>query len=324
MLSNMTYTTLVQLISDCGSEVLKKFIIKAPKNASYLSLRTFDNIIKVLNDFTEKPLLQSIQKSRYVTVFHDETTDISNHSEAAVFVMFEHEGEFKEHYLGIMHMTEGQTAEKHYQATLGLCNKKGLDLEKVQFSDLDGCNTNSGDVQGFKRYFLYHNPFHLPHTCNSHTLALIPKHKITESRFRCIADADSIMVSLYSLLKNGTVRTSVFEKCQIVLEMKTLKIICPSATRWLTHEFCFRRVLEVYEAVLIALAQLYQNRGDVEALGVLIQMVDPDFVLSAMLLADMLGVIRPLAVWLQSSPSKVDITDISPVQIQDIANQIIS
>ena len=209
-------------------------------------------------------------------------------------------------------MSSGQTAEKHYLATLDLCNHKGLDLAKVQFSDLDGCNTNSGDVQGFKLYFLYHNPFHLHHTCNSHTLALIPKHKITDSRYRCIADADSIMVSLHVLLKRSTVRLNVFEGCQTMLEMKVLKIVCPSSTRWLTHEFCFRRVLQVFEPVLLALSQLYQDRRDIEALGVLIQMVDPDFVLSSLMLADMLGVIRPLTVWLQTSPSKADITELSP------------
>ena len=102
------------------------------------------------------------------------------------------------------------------------------------------------------------------------------------------------------------------ENCQILLEMKTLKIIWPFATRWLTHEFCFRRFCEVYKAVPIALSQLYQNHGDVEALGFLIQMVKPVFVLSGMLLADILGVIRPLTVWLQSSHSKVDITNLLP------------
>ena len=312
MMSNMSYTSLVELISDCGSDILKKFMIRSPKNASYLSLRTFDNLLQVLNKFTEEPLLQSLRKSRFVTLFHDETSDVSNHSEAAVFAMFLHEGEFKEHYLGIMNMSEGQTAEKHYLATLNMCNQKGLDLSKVQFSDLDGCNTNNGDLKGFKLYFLYHNPFHLHHTCNSHTLALIPKHKITDSRYKCIADADSIMVSLHVLLKKSTVRLNVFERCQIVLEMKVLKIVCPSSTRWLTHEFCFRRVLEVFEPVIMALAQLYQDRADVEALGVLIQMIDPQFVLSALMLADMLAVIRPLTLWLQTSPSKADITDLSP------------
>ena len=68
----------------------------------------------------------------------------------------------------------------------------------------------------------------------------------------------------------------------------------------------------MFEPVLLALSQLYQDRRDIEALGVLIQMVDPDFVLSSWMLADMLGVIRPLTVWLQTSPSKADITELSP------------
>ena len=68
----------------------------------------------------------------------------------------------------------------------------------------------------------------------------------------------------------------------------------------------------MFEPVLLALSQLYQDRRDIEALGVLIQMVDPDFVLSSLMLADMLGVIRPLTVWLQTSPSKADITELSP------------
>ena len=202
-------------------------------------------------------------------MFHDETTDVSNHSEAAVFAMFLHEGKFEEHYLGIINMSKGQTAEKHYLATLQLCNEKKLDMAKVQFSDLDGCNTNMGDMNGFKLYFQYHNPHHLNQKCNLHKLALNFKHKVTDSRFKAVADADKLMINLYVLFKNSSIKTSVFENCQLILEMKVLKIICPSSTRWLTHELCFRRILEVFHPTLISLAQLYEDRNDVEALGIL-------------------------------------------------------
>ena len=313
MMSNLTFTSLVKLISDCGSDALKKFILKSPKNATYLSTRTFDNLLTVLNDYTEEPLLESLKAANYVTLFHDETTDISNHSEAAVFAMFLHEGKHKEHYLGMINMSHGQTAEKHYNATLHFCNQKGLDMSKIQFSDLDGCSTNSGDMQGFKLYFIHHNCHHLPHTCNCHTLALIPKHKIVDSRFKIIANADSLMLALYVLFKKSSIRLNIFEKSQLFLEMKVLKLICPSSTRWLTHEFCFRRILEVFEAVLLALSELYHERGEVEALGLLIQLTDKSFVLCALMLADTLGVMRPLTLWLQSSPSKADMTQISTV-----------
>ena len=290
---------------------MQKFIIKSPKNATYLSERTFENILKVLNSFTEEPLLKSLQASKYVTLFHDETTDVTNHSEAAVFAMFSHNGKHQEHYMGIINMKEGQTAEKFYIVTLNLCNQKGLDLAKVQFSDLDGCNTNSGKFQGFKLYFCYHNPHHLHQVCNSHTLALIPQHKVTESRFRAVRDADKLMISLYVLFKSSSVRLNIFERSQIVLEEKVLKIICPSATRWLTHEQCFSRIMEVYEAVLTALAQLYEERGDVDAQGILLQLSDPRFVLTALMLVDMLAIIRPLTLWLQFSPATADVTQLS-------------
>ena len=113
MMSNETYSSLVKLISDCGSQVLKKFIIKSPKNATYLSRQTFQNILKVLNKYTEEPILKYLDQSNFVTLFHDETTDISNHSEAAVFAMFCHEDVHREHFLGIIHMTEGLTAFDH-------------------------------------------------------------------------------------------------------------------------------------------------------------------------------------------------------------------
>ena len=70
----------------------------------------FFPILKVLNKFTEEPLLKSLNESNFVTLFHDETTDVSNYSEAAVFAMFSHADVHREHFLGIIHMTEGQTA----------------------------------------------------------------------------------------------------------------------------------------------------------------------------------------------------------------------
>ena len=321
MMPNHTYPELVKLISKCGADALKKFIIKSPKNATYLSSRTFANILKVLNDYTEEPVIKSFQESSYVTLFQDETTDISNHSESVVFAMFSHNGVHKEHYMGIVHMSDGLTAEKFYTSTLNLFQQKNIDISKVQFVDLDGCNTNSGRFQGFHLYFHYHNPHCLHQICNSHTLALIFKHLVVDSRFRPVSDADKLMVNLYVLFKASSVRLSIFEKSQIILEDKVLKLVCPSATRWLSHEHCFSRIMEVYEATLTALAHLYEDRGDIDALGLLIQLSDPKFVLTALMLVDTLGIIRPLTLWLQSSPATADATQL-PIMVENVVNRL--
>jgi hypothetical protein len=291
LMSNRLYTSLLQHIADCGAETLKKFVLNSKKNASYFSVRTFDKILDVLNAFVENPLINSLKRAQNFCVYHDETTDIRNHSEAAVYVMFLHENEYKEHFFGIINMAPlmGLTAEKHYTATLKLFEENGVDLKNAACSDLDGCSTNQGVHAGFKLYFKYHNPFHLHQSCNSHRLALIPKRKVSESRFKIVSNADKIMIALFMHFKNGSVRTAIFENCQIVLENQVLKLICPSSTRWLSHEACFRRILEIYPATVMTLAQLYEDRDEVEALGILMQIIDPEFILAAMMLADMLG-----------------------------------
>ena len=135
-MANQTYPSLVKLISQCGSDALNKFMIKSPKNATYITNRTFDKILQVLNIFTEEPLLKSLHESKYFTIFHDESTDISNHNEVGVYAMFSHNDVFKEHFIGIEHMDAGGlTAEKHYNTLLDFCRKKKIDLAKVQFVD---------------------------------------------------------------------------------------------------------------------------------------------------------------------------------------------
>ena len=42
-------------------------------------------------------------------------------------------------------------------------------------------------------------------------------------------------------------------------------------------------------------------------------LADPKFVLSALMLADVLGVVRPLTLWLQRSPAHADVTQLSSV-----------
>ena len=79
--------------------------------------------------------------------------------------------------------------------------------------------------------------------------------------------------------------------------------------------------MEVFEGTLIAFAELYEARGDVEALGLMIQLSDPQFVLTALMLIDMLSIMKPLTLWLQSSPSTVDATQL-PVLVNNIVDKL--
>ena len=75
--------------------------------------------------------------------------------------------------------------------------------------------------------------------------------------------------------------------------------------------------MEVYEPTLVALSQLYEDRGKVDALGFKIQLSDPTFVLTALMLIYMLSIMKPLTLWLQSSPAAIDITQL-PVIVGNV------
>ena len=296
----------------------KEVHIKSGKNETYRSDASFHNVLTVLNRYLENKVLEKVKTSHF-TLFHDETTDISNSSQANVYVMIPHE----EHYLGLINMNKyaGRKASDFYESLLELFRKKGIELENCDFSDLDGCPTNQGARKGLKQYLFYHNPHHISEVCNSHSLALIMKHLIEEDAYKVVADADHLIVSLYQLFKNSSVKTSIFEQSQFVCLDKSYKLICPSATRWLSHRAGFVRLLQVIEPTIASLASLYHERNDMEAFGILMNIIDPQFLLTVLMLVDVLNSINMLTLWLQTSPSSAEITQLSPV-VQKVLNKL--
>ena len=284
MLSNITYPSLVQLLAECGPDVLRRFHLKAPKNANYMSVFTFKSLVVALNRFVEEPLICSLEKANSITIFHDETTDISNKSEACVYCLFFHKGIFKEHFIGLLNMSHSQTAESFYEATKELCAVKKIDMSRIQFSSLDGCATNTGGNQGFNLYFTFHNPHHIHQTCLSHRLALIPKHKIKESQFKVVLNADKTLVSLASYFSQSSIRNNIFEECQTILEVPHQKLHKPCPTRWLTHDLAVERLDTLFESTLMSLVQIYEDRHEPDALGLIIEMIDTNFILCNMML----------------------------------------
>ena len=148
---------------------------------------------------------------------------------------------------------------------------------------------------------------------SSHTLALILQHLVAQSQFRSVKEADSLIISLFTLFHKSSVRQAILENASQVVNKRHKKLVCPSATRWLDHERAFSRVIESYEETIIALSTVWTERGDPEAFGILIQMTSHEFILSCLMIVDILNLLKPLVLWLQSSPGNINITDLSRV-----------
>ena len=239
-LPNMSFEDMVNLIADAGSSNMRSYLDSCAKNATYTSRTTYTEILKTMNEYVEKPFLESLRKSLY-TIFIDETTAVGNISVANVYVMYDDKNCIKEHYLGTINMNHGLglTALHFHNAIVELAQKKDIDLRYCAFSELDGCSTNQGRKKGLKLYFTFYNPHHKSESCMSHKTALLPQHLVVEGEYQALRDADKLVVAIALFFKSSSLRSAVFDNTQLVLEVKALKLFIPCPARWLTHEKSF-------------------------------------------------------------------------------------
>ena len=113
----------------------------------------------------------------------------------------------------------------------------------------------------------------------------------------------------------------VLENVQRALNFKVFKLICPSSTRWLSHGRCFSRVVERYAQIVISVATIGDDRGDAAAFGMLQLMLKPEMILTCLALSDLLRIMNILVLWLQKSPSSMDVTDLQSV-VQLVVSKI--
>ena len=313
----------VKLVSNAGSVEMKEYLSNCPKNATYLSHHSYRELLEVMNEYVEKPILEAL-RSEFFTIFIDETTAVGNKSVANVYVMFDDGNGVNEHYLGTVNMNAGLglTAKHFYDAVVELCRKKGISLADSVFSEMDGCATNQGRSKGLKNYFTFHNPHHISESCGSHKLALLPQKLVVESDLNSLAEADKLAVGVSAFFKGSSLRTAIFEHTQTILRNKVLKLISPSPTRWLTHGQCFERLIELLQPALVALNSLYTDKEDFKALGFLLGMIQSNFLLSCLALHDIFKVLSLLTHWLQTSPADADITRV-PVLVKNTVEKLL-
>ena len=313
---NDSFPDLMNLAANSGADDIKKYLSECPKNANYLSPQSFKELLKVMNDYVEKPILEAA-KGELFTIFIDETTAVGNISVCNVFIMFDDGKSVKEHYLGTVNMNHGLglSAKHFYRAAADLLAKKGLDIKDCAFSEMDGCSTNQGRRKGLKLYFIFHNPHHISESCGSHKVALLPQKLIVDGEYQSLQSADGVAVGLSAYFKDSSLRTAILENTQRVLGNKVLKLISPASTRWLTHLQCSKRLIEVLPSVLPALSSIYSDKDDMKALGFMLAIIKPEFLLSCLALHDVFQVMSLLIHWLQTSPSKADITKV-PVLVK--------
>ena len=76
-----------------------------------------------------------------------------------------------------------------------------------------------------------------------------------------------MMGNLWKLFYYSPQKEEPLKEIQSILKLPELKIVKPSDTRWLSHEWCMQAIFRELPALIITLQQLYETSGDAEAYG---------------------------------------------------------
>ena len=277
------------------SEYLK--LTKDRENATYLSKFTVAEFLKLIGEYMEEEALKKLREAEHFTILLDESTDEANRSELALIArVIDPNGNVENHFLTLIHLTRCN-AQAIFTAVYDYLKKNGIDFSRIRLSGMDGCPTMLGDHNGVTAHLRENCSHHSSIHCRNHRLALcfshlIPFHKEFEH-------FDGLLLNLFLLLKNSTVKSSIFAEVQQSYNMESLKLVKAAVTRWLSHGKAAQRVLDRYPQLVEALGTIYDRKKEPAVQGLLQQLTTPGTVATLCFLADVLNSTNSLQTFLQ-------------------------
>ena len=130
----------------------------------------------------------------------DETTDISDHAELAIFVRYVDSDSYQatEEYLGLVEVYGSKGAEALFNLISEVLKGKGIEIKQMRFNGMDGTNTMSGERSGLQRRFRHEVPHTKYVNCRNHKLALVFVHLLP--KFKPLQNVDSALLSAWKMM----------------------------------------------------------------------------------------------------------------------------
>ena len=112
-------------------------------------------------------------------------------------------------------------------------------------------------------------------------------------QLRCLLSLKKVFATLMSVWKMfhySPKKFSTLKEIQVLVDHPQLKMIKPSDTRWLAHDRSVKAIRCSMRPMIDTLEHIHEDTGEPEALGMLRTMKTHNFVVTLMMLSDVLPV----------------------------------
>ena len=168
----------IDFVGEFPDEDIVKNFQGASSRATYASKISANEFMKCLSGYLEEGFKNRLLAASDVSLMTDETTDISDHAELAIFVSYLNSDSHQvtEEFLGLVEVYVSKGAEALFNLICNVLKRKGIDIKQMRFNGMDQTNTMSGERSRLQRRFRDEVPHTKYINCRNHKLALVFVH----------------------------------------------------------------------------------------------------------------------------------------------------
>ena len=255
------------------------------KENVYTSPDIQNEIIKIMGIQVLREIAAELQRSPFVTVMADETTDASNREQVTLSIRQVTEDlQVHEEFLGL-YCVPSIDASTLTSVIKDLFIRMNLSFEKLRGQCYDGASAMSGAKSGVAKQISDIEPRALFTHCYGHSLNLAASDTLKQSKL--MKDALDTTHEITKLIKFSPRREGIFQSLKENSPNMTpgIRLLCP--TRWTVWAESLASVLANYDALQHTWEEAFEVTQDTEAkariLGVLAQMSTFPFLYGTML-----------------------------------------
>ena len=224
------------------------------KRATYTSHGPKNELIECLYHEVRDKIQRRVEKSRFLAVMMDDTSDLSNIEKSAVSVRLTNDGEVQEHLLGLVDCSVDQSADGLTEVLLNTLRRFNVTpetaAEKLIGQSYDGAPAMSGEFRGVQRQVQYQFPYALYNHCVAHRMAL------------CAAQSANKVPKVAIFFKTVDKLVRHFRSNPKRTEQLGRSLPKPGDTRWLSRDTAVSVMDNWYETIDITLHEIANDANE--------------------------------------------------------------
>ena len=288
------------------NDIFSKHYQFAPKNATYRSKTTQNELIGICGEFIVQSIVDEVKEAKYFSVLADEAADISNVEQMANVIRFiDRKSQIREEFLGYSPCDQGLSGKNISKQIVQSVLDLELDMNNCRGQGYDGAGNMAGKCSGAAVRIQSQFPKALYVHCRSHVLNL------------CVASACKIQVvknmmghvRIVSQFFNAHPKRDLILRAKIALlpqKARHQHLLDVCRTRWIARIDGLEIFIELFTAIVAALDDIKDNSDKTwnaesirDASGLYHGTISFQFIVTLIVVSRCLEVTRPLTKQLQ-------------------------